>query len=217
MAFPRFIARLLSPVADAFLPAVTVDDPWERFSMALPAHTFGPGSLHDFPWYFEGESRVRADSIEAVCEWLLGCEYVSDQELFNERDFWQHPRTFERLRQGDCEDHALWAWRKLVELGIDAELVSGKCNAREPNAGYHVWVVFRDAGAEFLLETAADCRASMIRPLAEVRDEYRPHVAVNARFETTAFSGYILLMQERRERRRAHTRPQPADADTPAA
>jgi hypothetical protein len=198
---PRFIARLLSPLVDAVLPAITVEDPWERLDLAVPARTFG--SPHDFPWYFEGESQVCAESIDAVCEWLLGCEYVSDPELFNERDFWQHPRTFERLRQGDCEDHALWAWRKLVELGIDAEFVCGECDLEEPGGHGHAWVVFREAGAEFVLEAAAGSRESMIRPLAEVRDQYRPHAAVNARFETTAFSGYILMMKDQRARRRA--------------
>src|SRR5205085_1473130 len=68
-----------------------------------------------FAWYFEGQSAVTVGSVDDVCEWLLECEYVHDPELFHEPDFWQHPRTFERLRKGDCEDHALWAWRKLVE------------------------------------------------------------------------------------------------------
>jgi hypothetical protein len=45
--------------------------------------------------------------------------------LFGEADFWQHPSTFERLRTGDCEDFAVWAWRKLIELGYDVDLVAG--------------------------------------------------------------------------------------------
>jgi len=66
-----------------------------------------------------GQSTVCVNDIAAICEWLADCEYVRDP--VHERDFWQHPKTFEQLRKGDCEDHALWAWRKLTELGIPAE------------------------------------------------------------------------------------------------
>lgn len=185
--------------------------------MTMPAHAFGPGSIHDFRWYFEGESQVRVASVDEICAWLDGCKYVSDRELFNLQDFWQHPCTFERLRQGDCEDHALWAWRKLVELGVDAELVSGRWTAGPDHAGRHVWVVFRDGAGEFVLE-AVGKEAAMVRPLDEVRAEYRPDVAVNARFETTAFSGQILTMQERRAARAVPPSPEPdAPACSPSA
>ena len=64
-------------------------------------------------------------SLQEICEWLVGCDYADDEAFFNEPDFWQHPVMFEQTRKGDCEDHALWAWRKLVELGFEAELVRG--------------------------------------------------------------------------------------------
>ncbi len=38
---------------------------------------------------------------------------------------------FRGKRRGDCKDHALWAWRKLNELGIAAELVCGQSRADE--------------------------------------------------------------------------------------
>ena len=119
MPIPRFLARLLAPLLALLRPRVLVDDPWARSPAVLPTRAFGRGSVRDFRWYFERESEVPVRSIDEVCDWLLGCAYVSDRELFNESDFWQHPGTFERLRQGDCEDYALWAWRKLVELGPD--------------------------------------------------------------------------------------------------
>ncbi|HEU4630488.1 MAG TPA: hypothetical protein VFS08_12130 [Gemmatimonadaceae bacterium] len=179
-----------------------MDDPWERLPLVMPAQQFGRGSVRDFRWYFEGKSRVHAGSLDAVCDWLLDCEYVSDPELFQLRDFWQHPRTFEWLRRGDCEDHALWAWRKLVELGLDAEFVCGRWDPTRQAAGGHAWVVFRDAGAEFVLETVAHDRAAMVRPIADARAEYRPHAAVDARFRTTAFAGYLLTLKEQRAARR---------------
>ena len=75
------------------------DDPWERLPYTVKARAFGRGSIHPFPWYFEGESAVDVKSLDDVCAWLMACQYVADPELFNESDFWQHPRTFERLRQ----------------------------------------------------------------------------------------------------------------------
>ena len=217
MPLPRLLARLLAPLADLLAPRVTVEDPWERSSATLPARAFGRGSVRDFRWYFERESGVPVASIDEVCDWLLGCTYVSDRELFNESDFWQHPRTFERLRQGDCEDYALWAWRKLVELGVDAELVSGRWDVTREDAGHHAWVVYREGGTEFLLESVARTRSAMVRPLAEVRRQYRPHVSVNARFETTAFAGALLTRQEERAARRKLPRDTPADTGAPAS
>jgi hypothetical protein len=216
MPIPRFLVRLLAPLAGLLSPHALVEDPWERSSAELSPRAFGRGAVRDFRWYFERESLVRVASLDEVCDWLLGCAYVSDRELFNEADVWQHPGTFERLRQGDCEDYALWAWRKLVELGVDAELVSGRWDVTRADAGPHAWVVFREGDAEFLLEAVARTRAAMVRPLAEVRAQYRPHAAVNARFETTAFAGAVLTEQEARAAR-WQPRDTPADTGAPAA
>ncbi|HXW05204.1 MAG TPA: hypothetical protein VD833_08230 [Vicinamibacterales bacterium] len=79
-----------------------------------------------FRWYYEGQRTVQVGTVDDVCRWLAECQYLSDDELFNETDFWQHPRTFENLCKGDCEDHALWAWTKLVEFGHQAELFVGQ-------------------------------------------------------------------------------------------
>jgi predicted transglutaminase-like cysteine proteinase len=116
---------------------------------------------------------------------------VSDLELYHKRDFWQHPSVFEDLKRGDCEDFALWAWRKLTELGIDAELCVGRVIARDrPDINYqHAWVVYRADETEYLFEPAARTQSTMIRPLAEAKNDYVPHFAVNHRFETNAFVG----------------------------
>ena len=181
---------LLARLRDALAPRPpAVVDPWARVPAELPPNAFGPGSVRAFAWYFEGESLVAADSLDAVCDWLAGCAYVRDPELFHDADFWQHPRTFERLRQGDCEDHAIWAWRALVRLGYDAELVCGEWDVTRDDPARHAWVLFRDGGREYVLEAVAGRRDAMVLPLDEVRARYHPHVAVNARFETTAFAG----------------------------
>jgi hypothetical protein len=172
----RLILRIMGP-----------GDPWERFPRRVPLRAFGLGAIRPFPWYFEGESLVAVTSVDEICAWLLGCEYVRDQELFHEPDFWQHPRTFERLRCGDCEDHALWAWRKLVELGLDAELVSGQWAQTCDGSGGHVWIRFRESGQEYILEAVSRTRERMVRPFEEARVDYVPHTGVDREFRSYAY------------------------------
>jgi len=160
--------------------------------MRVPTTAFGPGSRRDFALYFEGESAVPVGSIDDIVTWLLGCEYVTDIDLFDRRDFWQHPSVFEQWRRGDCEDFALWAWRKLAEIGIDAEFYVGRVRCGRQTDRQHAWVVYRHDRAEFLFEPAARDPQQMIRLLAEAKDDYVPHFAVNRRFDTSAFAGCML-------------------------
>jgi len=179
-AFMRFGARLAGR-----------ESAWERVPMRVPARLFGPGSEQPFAQYFEGESGVPVESIDDIVAWLQSCEYVTDLEQFNQRDFWQHPRAFEQLRRGDCEDFALWAWRKLAEVGIDAEFCVGRviCASQPEVDRQHAWVVYRVDGTTFLFEPAARTRSRMIRLLEDAMGEYVPHFAVNHRFDTSAFAG----------------------------
>jgi hypothetical protein len=167
-------------------------DPWAPMPQRVPPRRFGAGAVRDFRWYFEGETLVAVGDVDALCEWLLACEYVRDPELFNERDFWQHPRTFEHLRKGDCEDHALWAWRKLVEMGYEAELVTGEVVRDGGDVTSHVWVLFTRDGVPHLLEGTARTRDAMVRPLEEVRARYVPHWGITGRFESRGYAGYHL-------------------------
>jgi transglutaminase-like cysteine proteinase BTLCP len=192
-AVSRFgsLRRLLSPWLRLAERLVGRESVWERVTIPVPPGVFGPGSHHPFAEYFEGASSVSVRSIDDIVGWLQTCEYVTDQELFHERDVWQHPATFEQLRRGDCEDFALWAWRKLAELGIDAELFVGR--VREDDSStidrQHAWVVYRIDGCAFLFEPAARVPSSIIRPLEDAMDEYVPHFAVNHRLATNAFVG----------------------------
>lgn len=162
--------------------------------MDVPASAFGPGSRRHFAHYFEGESGVPVTSIDDIVLWLGTCEYESDIIQFHERDVWQQPCAFEQLKRGDCEDFALWAWRKLTEIGLEAEFYVGRvvCDDETATDRYHAWIVYRAGGELFLFEPAARERRCMIRPLFDVEDDYVPHFAVNARFETCAFVGCIL-------------------------
>jgi hypothetical protein len=193
MIWPRSSIRRLSLyVGRVIARLVGRESAWDAIRMRVPPAAFGPGSRRPFADYLEGESAVRVHSLDDIVEWLQSCEYVTDLELFHERDVWQHPGAFERSRRGDCEDFALWTWRKLADIGVDAEFCVGRRIAvddRPEVDRQHAWVVYRVGGREFLFEPAARIRSRMIRPLADAVDEYVPHFAVNHRFETHAFAG----------------------------
>ena len=195
------IARLLAPLTRLVTRRLPARDAWERYDYSVPLSAFGSGNRHEFGWYFEGESSVTVASLDEVQEWLLACEYVQDETLFHEPDYWQHPHTFEQLRRGDCEDHALWAWRKLVELGYDADLVSGTVlqgSEETVERGGHVWVLLHANGERLVFEAVAKAKSRMVRPLAEVRDRYRPEFGVDRRRQRYAFNGALLAFNESR-------------------
>lgn len=183
------------------LRVIPTPDPWERVGYRVPTRKFGPGSTHDFAWYFEGKSTVSVSSLDDIEEWLLGCEYVSDPDLFRVDDYWQHPQTFEQIRRGDCEDHALWAWRKLIELGYDADLVAGRCLPWTPGVPgddrTHAWVIFRRGGESYVFETTSKIKEQMVRLLSQVAGEYRPELGVDRYRKSFAFGGALVTMRER--------------------
>lgn len=152
---------------------------------------FGRGSLRPFPEYFDGVSTVEVASVADVEHWLLGCHYASDQQLFGTPDHWLHPGEFEQIRMGDCDDHALWAWRKLVELGHPTSFVAGRWDGEFDDDELHTWLLTKLDGAEKLVETTSKTVGEMVRPFEEVRGAYRPFFAVNERFETRAYLGAV--------------------------
>jgi hypothetical protein len=176
-----------------------VDDTWERLTSRLVTpQFFGSGSSRNFSWYLEGESDIPVRVLDDVCEWLVACHYVRDDELFKKADFWQHPRNFEHLRRGDCEDHALWAWRKLIELGYRAEFFVGQWFAGCGDGhGRHAWVVFERDGERFLCEAVSKDRGRMIRPLRDVLAEYSPHFSVDHRLTMHSYAGYLAYLKAR--------------------
>jgi len=200
----RALARwALGPIFRLLLRLHRAEDDWREIRRTIPFWRFGPGSRHRFSWYFEGESGVSVTSLEDVVEWLVACEYVGDKELFQEADFWQHPRTFERLRQGDCEDFALWGWRKLNKLGIPAEFFVGKVVEKgQASIHGHAWVVFDRGTGPMVLETATRTKETAVAPLDECRDQYRPHYSVDASYRTTAYEGWVTTQKEDLERKR---------------
>lgn len=163
----------------------TTPDPWVRLHLPCAPPVFGAGSTRSFSDYFQGSSRVKAMSLDEVCDWLRGCECLTDQALFFQEDFWQHPLTFEQIRKGDCEDHALWAWRKLAEIGIPARLTAGRWRGVA-----HAWVLLDYPQSELLLETTAKTEPMIRQVDATTRAEYCPALGVDHRFLTYVHAGY---------------------------
>ena len=204
----RFLARLVRPLWEFAVRQIPIDDPWERSTTKPRLRNYGSGARLDFSEYLKGESIVPVTSLAEVQDWLLGCRYEHDEVLFGESDFWQHPSTFERLRTGDCEDYAVWAWRKLIELGYDVDLVAGYCLRDGQLDGRHAWLLVRLDGVEHVFEPVAK-REWMIRPLTECRDEYVPQFGVDRSAQRFVFSGFLLSEQKRIAARKRS--PPPAD------
>jgi hypothetical protein len=193
----RGLALLLRPLFRALARAFPVKDPWERHDVQPRLTMYGSGARFDFDHYLRGASIVTVSSVQELQDWLLACRYESDEKLFSEPDFWQHPATFEQLRAGDCEDFALWAWRKLIELGVDADFVTGYCLRDGQLDGRHAWVLYREGGVEFLLEPVCRTPEKMIQPLSQVRDSYLPQFGTDRRGKRFSFSGYLVSDQLR--------------------
>ena len=164
-------------------------DPWQRLPYAPPLSAFGPGLQHDFDEYLAGDSRVVAGTPTLVAQWLLECRYAEDALLLDEHDHWQHPCTFEVVRSGDCEDYALWAWRKLVDAAYEAEFVVGMHHRADGFVGRHAWVVFRDGANEYVLDGVQRSLATMVRDRRAVATEYVPQVGVTSGGRRFVFAG----------------------------
>ncbi len=171
--------------------------PWKRTKAIVPKNFFGAGAKKDFSWYFEGESKVKVEDVVEACKWLADCKYVSDKELFMEDDFWQHPITFENIRQGDCDDHALWIWRKLNELGYICELVVGKFTLQEEehrknlrdNITGHAWVIYKNKLRDewYLIETTEKNPNKMLLTAEGSSKLYIPEYSIDGQFNTYKF------------------------------
>lgn len=175
-------------------------DPWTRLPWAPPPAAFGPGAAGDFREYLRGDSRVVRSTPEAIADWLLGCRYAEDRHLLDEHDHWLHPTTFELVRAGDCEDFALWAWRRLVDSAFDAEFVVGMAPRDDGIAVRHAWVVYREQGEEWVLDGVHRSVSAILRPRAALADRYVPQVGADAGGRRFAFAGLFRSTWGRRVR-----------------
>jgi hypothetical protein len=109
----------------------------------------GPQPTFPLGRYVSQPLAVHCQSVGEIREFLMGCKYVSDKELFDRDEYWQPPEDFEKRKKGDCEDFSFWTWRQLMDLGFDARVVFGR---RGKYGGGHAWVQFFQDGKWFLVE-----------------------------------------------------------------
>jgi nitrite reductase/ring-hydroxylating ferredoxin subunit len=190
----RMLARLLTPLLRRLVGTIPLAERWERVAIVPSLAAIASGARNEFSWYFEGESAVAVSSLDEIHAWLASCSYAHDMALFRERDFWQHPVTFERLRTGDCEDFALWAWRKLVELGYDADFVIGYTGDETASAARHAWIVFRRDGAEYVYEPVRKHFDTAVQPLTTVMAHYTPEYGVGRDLVRYTYMGRVSVV-----------------------
>jgi transglutaminase superfamily protein len=117
---------------------------------------------------------VLCGDLREVRQFLLTCRYISDAKQFGRPDYWMPPEEFERRRQGDCDDWALWTWRQLMRLGYPARFVYGR--AGRYGAG-HAWVTIERDGRTFIVESLAAWPGSTFPRLSTLR--YHPIVSIS--------------------------------------
>ena len=144
---------------------------------------FGTGSHRPMNEYLEDKTAVSVNSLEEIQSWLQSCKYERDINQFKKEDHWLLPSEFEKLKVGDCEDHALWAWQKLHKLGISAEFVTGVMLTHKNELGGHAWVMFRQDNKQFVLETV-DKAGSMLYPWEEAKKKYHPGLSIDHALNT---------------------------------
>lgn len=134
---------------------------------------------------------VRCRDLDEVRQFLMSCRYITDLRQFGRQDYWMPPEEFERRRQGDCDDFALWTWRELMLLGYPARFVCG--SAGRYGAG-HAWVTFERDGRTFIVESLAAWPGTTFPRLTTLR--YQPMVSVS-------WDGRTLRYYEHRRERSA--------------
>lgn len=196
----RLMSAWSRPISRWLLQTVPKHEAWERVQYDVPSRCYGEGFRGDFRWYLSGECLVKAEAPNALRDWLLDCEYVRDAELYRRNDYWQHPAVFEQIRRGDCEDFALWTWRRLAEMGHKAELVAGRWRQADGSWTGHVWVTFEWKGRTLLFDPVIRDRSRMIRPLRSVQKVYLPEVSVDQALDRYAYWGYLNALEMREPR-----------------
>ena len=183
----RRLTRLSGDALD--VDRLATGDPWLRLPHAPPLAAYGPGLAHDFHEFLTGDTRVVAASPDVVARWLLECRYAADVQLLAEHDHWLHPATFELVRSGDCEDYALWGWRKLVDAGYDADFVVGLAPAPDGEVVRHAWVTYRHEKLEYVLDGVQRSLDRALRDRAQLEASWIPQVGVDAKGRRFAFAG----------------------------
>jgi len=117
---------------------------------------------------------VLCGDLNEVRQFLLTCRYISDSRQFGRADYWMPPEEFERRRQGDCDDFALWTWRQMMNLGYATRFVYGRAGRYGEG---HARVTFERDGRTFIVESLAAWLGSTLPRLSTIR--YQPIASVS--------------------------------------
>jgi hypothetical protein len=129
------------------------------------------GRLRRPPWFLQSEEPAPGMSPADLMNWIrLHVRYVRDDRFHRLPEAWQLPAQTYRWRRGDCEDSSILLAEWLNESGYEAYVVAGRWRGR-----MHTWVVLRDEGTDYLLETTtAEGGGNRILPLARLMTDYNP-------------------------------------------
>lgn len=94
------------------------------------------GNTHPWSRYFNRPLEFNAMNLQQVARFLRRCRYQYDQATRSRRDYWEPPDEFEKRRRGDCEIHAIWAWRQLDALGWATRLDWSSAHLAKGTRGY---------------------------------------------------------------------------------
>jgi hypothetical protein len=168
----------------------TIGDRYEQTRMPVPPARYGAPHKRAFADYLAGPSTVDAQSFESIEEFLRGCTYVDSPSRAN--DWTKLTAEFESTRVGNCLDHSLWAWRKMIELGYDAELVIGLSHPNRQAVRRHAWVAFHTETEHVYIETTEKRPdVIMFRVVEPDVDEYWPEVGVRHDCQRVGYNGMI--------------------------
>jgi hypothetical protein len=104
-----------------------------------------------FPFgrYVSRPLAVHCSTLPELRNFLRGCRQATDKETFGTDDYWLPPDKFEKVKQGDCDDFALWIWRQLMQMGYKARFVAGHLGRYKEG---HAWVTFEMDGRSFIAD-----------------------------------------------------------------
>lgn len=102
-----------------------------------------------FGLYVNCPLTIRCKDLRELREFLKGCKKASDLDTFGKNEYWLPPDKFETVKQGDCDDFALWTWRQLMQVGYPARFVAGYYGRYEIG---HCWTTFQREGKHYLAE-----------------------------------------------------------------
>ena len=173
---------------------------WTWRFQNIPNKFYGHGCNYKFDHYISGESKIEIRDLDELCDWLLACTYIPDFIKKGMRDHWAHPDEFEFERSGDCEDFALWTWRKLKEMRIQADFTVGKWIHADGRIGTHAWVMINHVNGNIIFETTGRSKERMLKPFDHHKHEYIPFAAVDTDLRKKVYNGIVYWLSVLKEK-----------------